>query len=78
LKALSSAIPPDVWLLDLSVTPLETSIKGGASDFTQISDFTSKLSQSGAFSEVQQQDSSNQKDAAGGNVILFGLSARRN
>lgn len=77
LRAISKSIPKDVWLMGLDFRSNEIDFKGQASEFSLVSDFTSQLSQTGLFTEVQQEIAANTNDEGGKSVVGFELKGRR-
>lgn len=77
LRAISKSIPKDVWLVGLEFDSTEIDFKGQASEFSLVSDFTSQLSQTGLFADVQQESAANTNDEGGKSVVGFELKGRR-
>jgi Tfp pilus assembly protein PilN len=77
LRAISRAIPKEVWLTSVQFTPSEVAFRGQAIEFNLVSDFTSQLSQTQLFLDVQQESAANTPDEGGKSVVAFELKGRR-
>lgn len=77
LRAISRSIPKDVWLTGVQFAPSEVAFRGQAIEFNLVSDFTSQLSQTQLFLDVQQESATNQTEEGGKSVVAFELKGRR-
>jgi len=77
LRAISRAIPKEVWLTAVQFAPAEVIFRGQATEFNLVSDFTSQLSQTQLFLDVQQESAASTADEGGKSVVAFELKGRR-
>jgi hypothetical protein len=75
---IAKSIPNGVWVKELNYSESVLDIKGGASEYNQISDFMKALSESALFSNVELKNSERTKDKNdSGHYQLFELRAQR-
>ncbi|MEN9723716.1 MAG: hypothetical protein RJB38_1702 [Pseudomonadota bacterium] len=77
LKVVSTSIPSEVWLSQLSFSPSEVSFVGQALDYNQISDFMNRLGQADFMTDLNLDGSSQVKDEKGVTVNSFRITAKR-
>lgn len=77
LIALSSAMPPEVWLGDLTLKEGALGIKGNSTDYNYVSDFMRNLGESAYFMDINLSSSREARDETGQVIANFELSARQ-
>ncbi|OFZ78786.1 MAG: hypothetical protein A2583_09660 [Bdellovibrionales bacterium RIFOXYD1_FULL_53_11] len=77
LLSVATAIPKDVWLSSFKVDGPSVVFSGGSVGFNPVSDFMKTLGESAYFSELNLQKTEQTRDAAGTEIAIFELMARR-
>ena len=77
LKLISRTLPAELWLSSYKISQAEIEFQGSALDFSSVSDFMKRLSESEQVTDVQLLNTNQSKDEMGVAVATFEMKAKR-
>lgn len=77
VKSVSTLMPSEIWIRNMSVKEKAVNFGGGAIDYNNVADFIKTLMESGDFTEVKPKFQKQERNDSAGAFVAFELEAKR-